>query len=436
MNYKVGIRYEDKFKMERRVAIVPSDVRALIEEEGLEFFIEKSAKRVFKDEEYRKAGATLVDDVSDIPVIFGVKEMPLDFFRENQTYVFFSHTIKGQSYNMPALRTMMDKGVHLIDYEKVTDAQGRRLIFFGRFAGLAGMINSLWAMGLRFKEKGFPNPFEDLKQSHEYDSLEEARDAVAEAGRLIGEGALEQLPFPFVIAFTGYGNVSKGAQEIADLLPVSELSPGELIRMFKEDHWDANSVYKVIFREEHLVKPLESGQHFELNDYYQYPQKYQSDFDQYIDKITLLMNCMYWDDRYPRLITKKYLSRHYRSDFPLTVIGDVTCDPDGSVEITHHCTQIESPNFVYDPHTGKKADGHQGNGILVMAVDILPSELPRESSKGFSTALLPFIGAIAKANYSVPFEKLDLPSAIKRAMILHNGKLTPDYEYMLQYIEE
>ena len=99
------------------------------------------------------------DFIKDCPVIIGVKEMPISFFEENKTYVFFSHVIKGQSYNMPMLKNMMKKKCNLIDYEKVEDELGRRLIFFGRFAGLAGMINSLWSLGIRLKHQGFETPF-------------------------------------------------------------------------------------------------------------------------------------------------------------------------------------------------------------------------------------------------------------------------------------
>jgi saccharopine dehydrogenase (NAD+, L-lysine forming) len=118
----------------------------------------------------------------------------------------------------------------------------------------------------------------------------------------------------------------------------------------------------------------------------------------------------------------------------MKVIGDVTCDPDGSVEFTHKGTEIEDPVFVYNPVSEKPTMGFEGEGILVMAVDILPSELPRESSESFGQALLKFIPSIARADYSTEFSILDLPSEIKRAVILHQGQLTPDYQYISQYL--
>ncbi len=433
---KVGIRHEDKYLLERRVAITPSHVKKLIEEAGLEFYVQSSAKRIFKDEEYEAAGAHIVDEFpEDVKTIFGVKEMPLDFFRKGDTVIFFSHTIKGQSYNMPMLRRMKEKKVNLIEYERITDDKGRRLIFFGRFAGLAGAINSLWSLGQRLNLKGIENPFSVIKQAHKYHSLQEARDVIKSVGEQIGEKGLDESIAPLVIGITGYGNVSKGAQEILDLLPVKEISADDLVNL-KLDKKDNHFIYKVIFKESDLSEPVNPNHKFELQDYYDHPEKYKNKFERYVPKLSLLLNCMYWTPKYPRIITKDFLYEHYKSgEARLEVIGDITCDPDGSIECTHMGTLIQDPVFVYNPYTRQPSMGFEGEGLLIMAVDILPSELPRDSSIAFGDALYPFVEAIAKADYSKPFDELDLPPEIKRAMILHKGKLTPDYQYINKYLK-
>jgi alpha-aminoadipic semialdehyde synthase len=435
MNNRLGIRHEDKYVMERRVAIPPAHAKKLIEN-GLEIFIESSPKRIFKDEEYKNAGAKVTKTLADCPVIFGVKEMPVSFFEKDKTYIFFSHVIKGQPYNMPMLIKMMEKKCNLIDYEKIADDTGRRLIFFGRFAGLAGMINSLWSVGERLRVQGLETPFTRIQQSHRYNSLKDAEKAVKEVGEIIrAEGLPEELT-PFTIGFTGYGNVSKGAQHIADLLPTVEITPDDLLELKKRKRYSNKLVYKIVFKEEDLSATKDPDQKFELHDYYNHPEKYKNQFEQYVDHLTILMNCMYWDDRYPRLITKDFIEEVYKhGEMKLKVIGDVTCDPDGSIEFTHKGTEIEDPVFVYDPVKREPAMGFKGDGILVMAVDILPSELPRESSESFGEALFNFVPAIVKADYSVDFKSLKLPNEIKRAMILHQGELTPDYKYIEEYLK-
>ncbi len=431
--HKIGIRYEDKYTMEKRVPLVPVHVKELIEK-GLHFEVEKSEKRVFKDHEYAVAGAELVDHIRKADVILGVKEMPIDFFEEHKTYIFFSHTIKGQPYNMPLLQRMMEKKVNLIDYERITDEKGRRLIFFGRFAGLAGMINSLWSLGQRWKEKGYETPFLHIQQTHHYDSLEEAKAAVLKVAEEIKSKGLPDELSPIVVGITGYGHVSKGAQEILDILPVKEISPAELVdSSYKKG--DA-LIYKVVFEEKHLSRPLEQGKEFVLQEYYDHPERFESQFEQYIPHLTVLMNCMYWDDRYPKIVTKDYLEKLFSKGEPrLTVIGDVTCDPEGSIECTHKGTEIEDPVFVYNPFTRQPTMGFKGEGILVMAVDILPSELPRESSQAFSDTLAGFMPDIASADFEKPFGELKLPLPIKNGMILHQGELTPDHQYMKEYLK-
>ncbi|MBL7905889.1 MAG: hypothetical protein JNL22_12775 [Bacteroidales bacterium] len=435
MSRFIGIRHEDKYVMERRAPLTPKHVERLIKNKMLDIIVQTSAKRVFTDQEYLKAGARIADNLKDCSLILGVKEMPESFFEQDKTYVFFSHVIKGQSYNMPMLRKMMELGCNLIDYEKIVDEQGRRLIFFGRYAGLAGMINSLWSLGRRFKEYGYETPFLKIAQAHHYASLAEARKVISEVGQEIAENGLPAELGPVTIGFTGYGNVSQGAQEICGLLPVKEISPDKLLALSQRSMLPGNLLYKIVFKEEDL-SAHNDGRAFDLHDYYANPADYHSIFEQYIPHLTVLMNCMYWDARYPRIVTKSYLKRAFETGRPkLTVIGDVTCDPDGSIEITHHGTEIEDPVFVYDPVTDKPVMGFRGHGMLVMAVDILPSELPRDSSNGFADALVNFIKPIADCDFNEAFEDLDLPRAIKKALILHRGKLTADYEYLTEYVK-
>jgi alpha-aminoadipic semialdehyde synthase len=332
------------------------------------------------------------------------------------------------------LKAMMEKKCQLIDYEKIENEDNKRLIFFGKFAGLAGMINSLWSLGQRLKVMGVSTPFAGIRQAHTYNSLDEAKAAASKAGEEIAAHGLPPELLPMVIGFTGYGNVSVVAQEIANLLPSIEITPAQLLRL-DERKKAANVIYKVVFKENDLSVPLDPSAAFDLQHYYQKPEAYRNDFEQYIPHLCILMNCMYWDNRYPRIVTKDYLEGLYRKGEPkLKVIGDVTCDPDGSIECTHKGTEIEDPVFVYNPFERKPYMGFKGDGILVMAVDILPSELPREASKTFSSALFPFVEAIAAAYYDKRYDELQLPSPIKKAMILHKGELTPAYQYIAEYL--
>ncbi|HRI56218.1 MAG TPA: hypothetical protein PK170_03880, partial [Anaerolineae bacterium] len=199
--------------------------------------------------------------------------------------------------------------------------------------------------------------------------------------------------------------------------------------------YSTDRIYVTTFREEHMAAPLVAGAAFDLQNYYATPQAYRADFEQYLPHLSVLVNAIYWDPRYPRLVTKEYLRQAWAAGEPkLWVIGDISCDIDGAIECTVKGTEPGEPNFVYNPATGQIADGVAGEGVVVMAVDILPSELPRDASEYFSGVLLPYAPALAAADYTASFDDLALPPEIKRAVIVHRGKLTPAYGYLAQHL--
>jgi alpha-aminoadipic semialdehyde synthase len=433
---KVGLRREDKNEWERRVPLTPSHVKSLMQQ-GLQVCVQPSSIRIFKNDEYLQAGATIQEDLSGCDVVFAVKEVPADFFRDAGTYMFFSHTFKGQPYNMPMLRKILERRATLIDYEKVTDDQNRRLIFFGNYAGTAGMFETLYTLGKRLAWEGAFTPLANLKRPVEYSGLDEAKAALRAAGEQIAREGLPESVGPLVVGFSGYGNASRGAQEIFDLLPSDSISPDHLISWMKTGDASNRKLYKVVFYEKDMARPRNGGTSFDLQQYYREPERYESKFEEYLPHMTALVNCIYWDARYPRLITKDWVRRAWSTSKKprLRVIGDISCDIEGSIECTVHSTEPGDPIYTYLPSDGRTASGWEGLGPVIMAVDTLPSELPREASTSFGDMLIPFVSAIARADFGKSFKDLAVPDAIKRAIIVHRGEFTPDYLYMSKYIQ-
>ncbi|MHA1978112.1 MAG: bifunctional lysine ketoglutarate reductase /saccharopine dehydrogenase family protein [Candidatus Hodarchaeales archaeon] len=437
----VGIRLEDKNKWERRTPIVPNHVKELISTNSANFVVQSSPIRAFKDSDYKTAGATISSDLKAANIIFAIKEVPVDVLEPNKVYIFFSHTVKGQKYNMPLLKRILEHNITLIDYEKIVNEKGFRMIYFGNYAGLAGMNQTLWAYGQRVKDQeNIDTPFLKLKHTYEYNGLEGMKQVVTEVGEEIKKNGLHPELIPMIVGFAGYGNVSRGAQSILDLLPVIELDPTELRDIFihKSDKFSSKHVYKVVFKEEHMVKS-KTGEKFELQDYYKFGSaKYEGIFEQYIEYLSILINGIYWSEKYPRLLTKEHAQNMFQSKIMvrLQIIGDISCDVEGGIEPTLMVTEPDHPAFVYNPFSKEAKLGLSGDGLAIMAVDNLPCELPKESSSNFSTTLKPYIPIIAKPDYTVPFENLDLPPVIKNAVITHHGQLTPNYEYLKEFLEQ
>ena len=438
MGVTIGIRREDKNKWERRVPLVPADVTKLKQNHELNFLVQTSPIRVFTDEDYIEAGIKVGKDLAEADIVVAVKEIPIDLVQEKKVYLCFSHTIKGQDYNMPLLQKFLDQKATLIDYERIADEQNRRLIFFSLHAGYAGAIETLVALAQRMELQGQTTPLTALKHAYEYSSLAEAQDHLREIGARISAEGMGSLQEPLIIGVAGYGNVAKGCAAILECLPVREISVDELAAAGQGAAKEWGPLLKVVFKEEDMVETRAKDAQFVLQDYYQRPKNYRGVFQRYLPDLDVLLNTIYWTPDYPRLVTKKWVKANYGSGKSprLKVIGDISCDIEGSIEVTFKAPMPETPCYVYEPETGEVTDGVEGNGPVVMSVDNLPCELPKESSEHFSSVLHEMMPALGQADFSGGFEELHLPSFLKKAVIAHRGELAPSYRYLQEYLDK
>lgn len=436
MSVTIGIRREDKNEWERRVPLIPVDLAKLQNWCGFHSVVQPSAIRVYRDEDYRSAGIDVDEDLSPAQLILAVKEVPPALLMPGKTYVFFAHVMKGQAYNMPMLCRLLELGCSLVDYERIEDEQNRRLIFFGRHAGYAGMIETLRCLGQRLSVCGLQTPFAQVRHAYEYSDLDSAKAHLGDLGKQILRIGLPHGLRPLVIGFSGYGNVSRGAQEMLDCLNVREITVAELpVEAGTKSEW--GEIFKVIFKEQDLVRPLDAAAAFDLQDYYRRPERYRGCFEAHLPFLDVLVNAIYWEERYPRLVTREWARRNYGADLQprLKVIGDISCDIEGSIELTVKATKPDSPCYVYDPASDGFCEGVSGNGPVIMAVDNLPCEFPKESSQYFSTVLMDMVCDLAAADWQADFPQLNLPAHLKKAVIVHKGELTPSYRYLQQHLE-
>ncbi len=430
----LGIRAETKNRWERRAPLGPDHVRQLVKRHGVRLLVEPSPLRVFPDEDYAAAGAELAAGLQPCRVILGVKEIPPALLLPGKTYLYFAHVIKGQPENMPALKRHLELGNTLVDYERITDPQGRRLIFFSRHAGYAGAIDTLWALGKRLEAEGLHTPLADVRRAFAYSNLDEALRHLTEIGDRIRRVGLPGDVGPLVIGIMGSGNVAQGVWEVISRLPLERVEPEELEALAGEGDRPPNLVYAWMFGHPHWLTSRDGG--FDARELEEHPERYHSVMDRWLPYLTVLVNAVYWEPGQPRLVTRDQLRNLWEHAAPrLRVIGDITCDIGGSIETTVRATDPGNPVYVYDPFTGSATDGVEGRGVVVLAVDNLPCELPAEATRHFGDQLLRFVPSVARCDWDQPLARLEVPEEIRRAVIVHRGAPAPAYGYLEDALE-
>ena len=280
--------------------------------------------------------------------------------------------------------------------------------------------------------EGVETPFLDIDHARHYANAAAAMTAIEAVGKRIAAEGLPEWCRPLVCGFAGYGNVSRGAQEIFDLLPVTVVEPEDLGSIP-----DAGDVcFKTVFREQHMVEPVDAGVSFDLPGYFAAPEGYRSRFAPYLRHLTVLVNGIYWDARCPRLVTNDSLRDLFSAPdrARLRVIADISCDIEGAIEATVRATDPGNPSFVYEPATGRTIDGVEGVGPVIMAVDTLPCELPVDASTDFSRAFAPLVPILADADWGASLDASGLPPELIRATIVYHGQLTEPYRYLRQSV--
>lgn len=401
---RLGIIKEGKVPHDHRVPLTPKQCKTVeAQYPEVKIIVQPSDIRCFKDEEYSELGIELNEDLSSCDIIMGVKEVNIEDLIPDKKFMFFSHTIKKQSYNRKLLKAILDKKIQLIDYEILKNKFNKRIIGFGRYAGIVGCYNGFRALGLK-------TGLYDLKPAHQ----------CADRREMEGELSKVVLPSDVRVVLTGWGRVGNGAREVIDLLPITEVSPSE----FLNKQFDS-AIYTHLDVEDYYQPKDGSG--FIKDDFYTYPEKYTSILDRFIEKdTTMYIPCHFWSSKSPYLLTNDTLKQE---ELKLKVIADISCDVKGPIASTIRASKISDPIYGYDPQTEAETDFMNENAIVVMAVDNLPCELPKDASEDFGNELI--------RNVFPPLFREDPDDIIARGSETDlNGNLTQSFEYLSDYVNE
>ena len=397
---KFGIITERKNPPDRRVVFSPEAILKLkntFPEASIK--VEHSDIRVFSDDDYKNLGFEVANDISDCDVFFGVKEVPIEALIPNKKYFFFSHTIKKQTYNRKLLQAILEKNIELYDHETIVDAKHKRLIGFGRYAGIVGAYNAFRAFGIKF----------ELFQLPKAETLNGKEALVEKLKRTL-------LP-PLKIVLTGEGKVGNGAKEILDAMHIKPVS----VENFLTKNYSEPIYVQIDYLD--YNKRID-GKPSSKKDFFTNPKAYISDFERFTKVSDIYIAGHFYANDAPVILTREML---LASDCKLKVVADVSCDVHGPIACTLRASTIQDPFYGYYPFENKEVDVFHPAAIVVMAVDNLPCELPKDASEGFGEMFLEHV---------IPaFFNGDKDGILERAKMTENGKLSSNFSYLQDYVD-
>ena len=398
---KLGIIREGKVPPDFRVPLTPKQCKAIeVLYPKVKVAVQRSPIRTYPDSAYAEQGIELVDSLTDCDYIFGVKEVQIADLIPNKTFFFFSHTFKKQPYNRELLNAVLDKKIRLVDYEVLKDKYNKRIIGFGRYAGIVGCYNAFLTYGLKSGRYS-------MKPANECEDRKEVEQELKKV----------DLPADFRVVLTGFGRVGHGAREIIDLLPITEVSPEEYLKNSFE-----GPVYTHLEAEDYFAP--KDGSSFLKKDFYSAPENYRSTFSRYSKKSDMYVPSHFWSAKSPFILTN---DDFLHADNRIKVVGDISCDIAGPIACTIRPSKIGNGIYGYDPITETEVDFMQEGAIAVMAIDNLPCELPKDASEDFGNELL-------KQVLPCLFGE-DPDQVINRgSQTTKTGELTDGFSYLSKYI--
>ncbi len=396
---KLGIIKERKTPPDRRVALSPEQIIiAMTRFKDLEIIVESCNNRIYPDQAYKDLAIQVSNDLKDCDIIVGLKEIPVDFLLPDKTYVIFSHTIKKQIHNRELLKACIRENITLMDHETFVNQQNKRIIGFGRYAGIVGAYNTLRAFGIKYELFNLATP----------QSLKTKDDLIIRLKK--------QFFPPIKIVVTGTSNVAKGIMEVLDGAKIKKVPYDK----FLKSKYDC-PVYTQIDPEQYYKR--KDGTQGSKQDFYANADLYESDFERFSQVADILITGHFFQEGSPVILTKEMLNSAKNQ---IKVIGDVSCDVDhGPIEATLRTSSIDQPFYGYHPKLNQEVDLEHPAAITIMAIDNLPCALPQDSSRDFGEV---FIDKILPA-----FFNDDKDAILSNATITKQGELTSKFSHLSDY---
>lgn len=322
----IWLRAETK-PHEQRTALSPQGAKELIDA-GFKVTIECSSQNIFHESLYQEANAELVSQGSWVDAPDDAIILGLKELPEDNFPLHHQHIYFAHAYKeqsgWQALLSRFKKGGGELFDLEYLVDAQQRRV--AAFGYWAGFAGAaLSVQAWVNQQQGINPPLSDVSSYHDKQHL------IADIEQAMSKLAKK----PTVMVIGAKGRSGSGAADLAKALSLEVLE------------WD-------------LAETKKGGPFIEIN---------QAD---------IFVNCVLINQDLPPFITKELLGK---DDRKLSVIVDVSCDPYGSynpLPIYQQCTTFKSPCLRID---------HK-NMLDLIAIDHLPSLLPKESSEDYGQQLL------------------------------------------------
>lgn len=398
---KIALLKERKASGDARVLFSPKQLAEITQQYPQhQFTVESSNTRAFTDSEYRNYGIEVTQNLNDTDVLLGIKEVPLPALIPHKTYFFFSHTTKMQPHNKTYLEGLKKSQITFYDYENFTDDNSKRLISFGKNAGLIGAYQSMRTYGLKNKLFTLPSPSNLQSFTELYTHIQNIH-----------------LP-PIKIVVTGTGNVGSGINEFLKKIGVQKVTPNDFLsKKF------TNPVFTQLSKKDYLLHK-ETNTYTE-SDFIAHPNRYKSTFVKFAQLAELFIGGHYHHTGMPFFFTKDDIQN---TNFKINTIGDISCDVHTPIPTCLRPSTPNDPIYGYNKFSESECNYLNEDSIAIMAVDNLPCELPRETSTDFGNQFKAHI---------LDDLMTDLESSLlTKACVLKNGEFTKRYGYLNDFINQ
>lgn len=386
MSIKIGITTEETNFPVSLTCLTPKHCADLQSKLDIEFVIQPCNTRCYSDKEYADLGLTLNPNLADCDVMLNVYKTTMANITPGSKLFRFAYTQNMHANNQPLYNICELKGSTLVDIDLLHNHQNKSVISISNVAGKIGMHNALVALGK--KTQSFDLPLLENLASYE------------DAHKLY-----KNISLPIIkIIIVGTGQESLGAIQVLEDLNIKRITPELFVlRAFPEPVFTHINEYYCAKRTDGLP--------FTMNEFYDHPEEFESDFSHFITTSDMLINGYARRKKAPILFGEEVTKNE---DFRIKIIADVNAvtSENSAIPCVKKINDLDQAFYGYDPSTGNITEPFLPDTIDIMAAHHLPLALAKDTSIQIGDQI---------TEHLIPELLMKKSRMIEKATIIENG---------------